>query len=155
MKQALAFILFIFFSSCGGAGSPAKERSLSTLMSDEYLHLLNQHRQELGLRPLLHAAEIEGVATQHSLKMSSGLTPFGHLGMSERCRKIKTLLGGGNLCGEIVARGQKTVEEVFRAWLNSPAHRRNLEEARYTHTGLGFTQAENGEIFWTELFLEL
>jgi uncharacterized protein YkwD len=38
---------------------------------------------------------------------------------------------------ENIAQGQRSEQEVFVAWRNSPGHRRNLLGPRYTEYGLG------------------
>ncbi len=39
--------------------------------------------------------------------------------------------------GENIAAGQSAAEAVFRSWLDSPGHRANLEDPRWTHMGAG------------------
>lgn len=126
-----------------------------TSISENYLQLMNNHRASLGLRPLLESGHIAEVAERHSKHMAKGRVLFGHGGWKNRCGKIKYRMGQGNLCGEIIARGQKDPRGVLRAWLNSPPHRRVIEGRRYTHTGLGYYRDRKGTISWTQLFLEL
>ena len=39
--------------------------------------------------------------------------------------------------GENIAAGQRTPQSVFRAWLNSPGHRRNIEYPSFRYIGVG------------------
>jgi uncharacterized protein YkwD len=87
--------------------------------------------------------------------MATGAVAFGHLGFSERCLVAKSLLGGGNLCAENVAMGQKSPSAVFTSWMNSPGHRANIEQSRVTHTGFGYAQSTSGIYYWTQIFMEL
>jgi uncharacterized protein YkwD len=48
---------------------------------------------------------------------------------------------------ENVAWGQTSVQQVMRSWMNSPGHRSNLLNPRYTHLGWG--RAGN---YWTQKF---
>src|SRR5690349_14152841 len=84
---------------------------------EEYMELVNSHRQDIGVRALIYSAYIEGVAQEHSENMASGKVTFGHTGSSLRCQKIITELGSANLCGEIVAQGQDNASEVYKAWM--------------------------------------
>jgi uncharacterized protein YkwD len=52
--------------------------------------------------------------------------------------------------GENIAKGQRTPQEVVTAWMNSPGHRANILNKRFTHIGVGFEQAEN---IWTQMFI--
>jgi hypothetical protein len=45
--------------------------------------------------------------------MASHARPFGHVGFSVRCRRLKNRLGRINLCAEIVAMGQKEHPVMF------------------------------------------
>lgn len=122
---------------------------------EEYIQMVNEHRQDIGVQALITSSYIQGVAQEHSDNMAKGLVPFGHTGSSDRCQKIITEFGPANLCGEIVAQGQDNATEVFRAWMNSSGHKSKIENSRYTHTGLGMAKNPKGVIFWTQIFLEV
>lgn len=162
-KHLLVLSLLGILTSCGGSSSSSSKSSpsrapsetISPLKVDEYLELVNAHRKRLGLRVLESTPVIQEVAEEHSKNMAMGYQRFGHNGWKLRCQEVKASLGGGNMCGEIVAWGQKTPRAVFNAWLGSRSHRLTIEGNRYTHTGLGFMRSRSGEIYWTQIFLEL
>jgi uncharacterized protein YkwD len=52
------------------------------------------------------------------------------------------------LVAENLAEGQPTAQAAVQSWLGSPGHRRNLEDCRYTHTGVGLREGR-----WTQIFL--
>lgn len=145
-------------ASCGKNSSTAPINNpnphIDPVVVDKYLQLVNNHRMKLGLRPVEPAPLIEEVALGHSQEMAQGQVLFGHWGWRGRCAELRTRLNG-NLCGEIVARGQRDHEAVFNAWLNSPHHREVIEGETYTHTGLGYIADRNGMIYWTQLFLTI
>lgn len=124
-------------------------------ITTQYAALLNNHRISLGLQPLIFEEDLSTIAATHSSQMASGAVGFGHAGFSERCSRAKDAMGGGSLCGEIVATGQKSAEAVISAWLTSSGHRAKIEEPRYTHTGFGFVKKESGSSYWTQIFLEV
>jgi uncharacterized protein YkwD len=45
-------------------------------------------------------------------------------------------------------------QTAVREWLNSPSHRRNLLNPRYTVGGVGIAQGEKGTIYVTQVYLE-
>jgi uncharacterized protein YkwD len=159
-------VILLSISACDysskGANSqaiqPLSEGNGSTVtlqtFTNEFIDLINQHRIDIGLHPLLIDEGVGNLATQHSLNMATGAVPFGHLGFSERCFEAKSLLGGGNLCAENVAMGQKSPIAVFTSWMNSPGHRANIEQSRVTHTGFGYAQSSSGVYYWTQIFIE-
>ncbi|MDF2592072.1 MAG: sporulation protein, partial [Clostridia bacterium] len=52
--------------------------------------------------------------------------------------------------GENIAMGQRTPEEVVKAWMNSPGHRANILKSSFTHIGVGYVA--NGS-YWTQMFI--
>lgn len=124
-------------------------------VTHDYLDLANARRASLGLNPLTLQTDLSDLAINHSKNMATGKVSFGHTGFSERCDSARDIMGGGNLCGEIVASGQDTATEVFGAWMASSGHRQKIEEGRYTHTGFGYYKNSKGEIYWTQIFLEV
>lgn len=122
---------------------------------DDYMELVNGYRLKIGKEELVYSGVIEAIAQEHAENMASGEVPFGHDGSSVRCQKIKTEIGPANLCGEIVAQGQDNAREVFTAWMSSLSHRSKIENARYTHTGLGIARNSKGTLYWTQIFLEV
>lgn len=121
---------------------------------EAYLNLIDSHRKSIGLKPLVHDTGLGEIARVHSEDMSSGSVDFGHDGFSSRCTEGRLILGGGNLCAENVAMGQKTVQAAFTAWMNSSGHRANIENFRVTHTGFGYAQSRSGTWYWTQIFIE-
>lgn len=152
--------LFLLLS-CNTAEDPSSTTgppNLSPIYGDEVteelLQLVNNHRQNKGLRALVLDPYMNDIALGHSLDMASSKVGFGHSGFSTRCEEARHALGGGNLCLENVARGQKTAGQVFNSWINSTGHRENIESARASHMGLGYTKDKSGSFYWTQLFLE-
>lgn len=158
----LAFSLFIL-TSCKSVedvnplnGMDGKsDESLNSETTEQYIQLINNYRQSIGLKALIFEAKMSAVATTHSQNMASGKVGFGHTGFSERCNKAREIMGSGNLCGEIVAQGQTTAEKVFASWMSSLGHRAKIEEGRYTHTGFGYFKSAAGTTYWTQVFLEV
>lgn len=164
------FCLLVLVWSCHSSKGSSAGKSLATVavpetgddvpfdpdarMIRDLMTLVNDHRISIGLRPLDHVDGLREIAEGHSRNMASGSVSFGHSGFSIRCSQGRTVLGGGNLCSENVARGQKTVEAAFQSWMNSSGHKANLEQPRSTHTGFGFARSSSGVWYWTQIFLE-
>ena len=55
--------------------------------------------------------------------------------------------------GENVAAGQRSVEEVVDAWMDSPGHRANILSDRFTDIGVGVARAGDGARYWTQNFV--
>ncbi|WP_099904106.1 CAP domain-containing protein [Streptomyces sp. TLI_171] len=70
-----------------------------------------------------------------------GTTPF------DRMRAYGDSAPGG----ENIAVGQRSSSEVVLAWMNSPGHRRNILDPRFTRIGVGTHSAPDG-VRWTQNF---
>jgi uncharacterized protein YkwD len=54
--------------------------------------------------------------------------------------------------GENIAYGYSTGAAVVQAWLNSPGHRANIENASYRSTGVGAATNASGVVYWSQEF---
>jgi uncharacterized protein YkwD len=54
-------------------------------------------------------------------------------------------------CGENIAVGFATPEEVFEGWINSPEHRANILNSDFTEIGVG-NAVGNSRIYWAQEF---
>ncbi len=115
----------------------------------EFVTLVNAHRTALGLALLEWDAEVAGVAQAHSEDMVArgffshvnpdGDSPFDRL----RAAGIAYAAAGEN-----IAYGYPTPATVLEAWLGSDGHRANIENANYTHHGVGLAGTH-----WTHVFV--
>ena len=55
-------------------------------------------------------------------------------------------------CGENIAAGQQTPEEVVTAWMNSEGHRKNILNPNFTKLGVGYVTGGNYRHNWVQLF---
>ena len=112
--------------------------------------LVNGARAEAGLRPLIYNAPLELSAQTYAERMS-GEGFFGHTAPDGQTLKDRIQATGyytrslshdcncfkGFALGENLARGQKTADEAFRDWMQSPAHRSAILNADYSDIGIG------------------
>jgi uncharacterized protein YkwD len=116
-----------------------------------FTRMVNDYRRKVGCTPLQWDDRIAAVAQKHSDDMArrhyfdhnnpEGKSPF------DRLRLAHVSFRGA---AENIASGQVTGSQVFNSWLNSPGHRRNIENCSYTHHGLGLANA-----YWTHDFISL
>ncbi|MCM2348555.1 MAG: CAP domain-containing protein [Bacteriovoracaceae bacterium] len=156
MKTFLLLLSCLIFFSCGKDSKNSSPQNFQDTSALElsYLDLFNDHREKLGMNSLVNLGVIEEIAFEHSFNMAQGTARFGHGGFNNRCRRLENELRSSG-CGEIVARGQKTSKDVLSAWLNSPAHRKSIENPSYTHTGLGLHKDASGRPYWTQIFVTI
>lgn len=120
---------------------------------DEVIRLVNVERANAGLAPLAkngavcQAAEVRaseiGVSFSHTRPDGrSCFTVFEEFGISYTA------------CGENIALGHQTAEEVVRGWMNSPGHRANILNEDFEEIGVGVCDV-NGVLHWAQLFLRV
>lgn len=114
-----------------------------------FVSLMNQHRTEQGLAPLAWDARAAAVAQAHSADMVAR-SFFSHTNPDGDSPFDRMAAAGitYSTAGENIAYGYPSAESVLAAWLNSPGHRSNIENAGYTHHGVGLVGTH-----WTHLFL--
>lgn len=159
MKIFLILLVLSGLASCGKEAPKSKPlviiRPIKPAPSiNNYFDIVNEYRIKIGLRPFIYSTFIAEIAHGHSRFMSEGYGRFGHGGWRGRCARLRSEMRS-DLCGEIVAMGQKTPEAVLEAWLSSSEHRVAIENPRYTHTGVGVAKNAEGKLYWTQMFLEL
>ena len=130
------------------------EASMHTFTT-EYMELVNNHRKEIGLAPLIYDEALAMIAQVHSQDMASGAVDFGHSGFELRCLEVGSVFGGETICSENLAEGQRTPYAVYAAWMNSEGDRANIEKSQSTHTGLSYKLADTGSLYWTQIFIDL
>jgi uncharacterized protein YkwD len=160
LRGLLVLTVLVLFTSCSKDELDSKdainyEIDLSivlkndTQMSNEILDLVNAHRVSIGLNPLiLDQAYASAYAVDHTDYMIS-LSQINHDNFHVRSEGMKSR--GAVRVGENVAYGFTDAESVVNGWLNSPAHRQNIE-GNYTHSGFGVFQNAQGRFFFTQLF---
>ncbi len=119
----------------------------------EVVRLVNENRTSSGLNELNESQDLTNVARvksndfiiNHYFSHNSPTygTPFEMLNAFD----IPYTSAAEN-----IASGQQTPEEVMRFWLSSPGHRDNILNPNYTDIGVGVSEDQNGNLYWTQLF---
>ena len=55
-------------------------------------------------------------------------------------------------CGENIAYGYSTPQQVMNGWMNSSGHRANILDPDFTEIGIGFVQ-EGRTCYWVQVFI--
>jgi len=128
--------------------------------------LVNAERQQFELTTLSEDALLTSLAREHSISMVEN-NFFGH----ERYpgeRPLSYNMSPGTVRGENLAKiptrqyipgpylsVQEVCEWAVSGWMDSPGHRANILEPRYTKTGVGVSLSEEGDfsyLYITQIF---
>ena len=148
---------FILVAACQRVVQPQAARSAppaSPPLSEpiairNFADLVNQHRKKIGCSSLVWDERIAAVAQAHSDDMVRN-NFFAHT--NKRGQNGFDRLNAASVpwtaAAENIAYGQPTPGEVLTGWLNSPGHRRNIDNCRYTRHGVGLNATR-----WTHVFV--
>ncbi len=143
------------------ANSTPAEAQGQTLNSFEQqvFDLVNQQRAANGLAALQIDWRLVQSARNHNAAMiQSGQFAHQVTGELPLCAS-----GSGNdrydavgypwvACGENIAAGQSTPQQVMNDWMNSSGHKANILSPNYRDFGIGFTQGGSYGYYWTQDF---
>lgn len=117
----------------GGLTGPVAEAAAADIRAKVLRHdasarrLINAYRSRRGLGPVRVDPTLANTAAEHALDLArSGLT--GHSGSDGSNPADRALRNGyvfDNI-GENASAGRTDLDDVIRAWIDSPGHRRNL-----------------------------
>jgi len=151
-KTITAVILFVIALCAFPSFSFAQSSDNYKEMKADILRLVNKHRTDMGLGALQMNDDISTGALQHSVEMASKKVAFGHDGFDERIATIMLKVKPANAAAENVAEGAKDADDVVALWLHSKGHRENIE-GNYNTTGIGIAKANDGTLYFTQIFI--
>ncbi len=135
----------------------SREPSASKVQKRLY-ELINEERKKAGLEPLARDLRLEEIARSHCRDMVQN-NFVGHVspttgGPAER---LKAAGIEARYFGENVCQGYHSAEDLHRGLMESPGHRLNIINSRFTHVGIGveIRDSDNDKAFLvTELFIK-
>ncbi|NMO97001.1 CAP domain-containing protein [Paenibacillus lemnae] len=128
------------------AAPASKEQSAYT---QQVVDLVNQERAKSGLAALSVNDELAAMALDKAKDMSNN-NYFDHQSPTygSPFDMMKAYGISYSYAGENIAKGQRTPEEVMKAWMNSEGHRKNIMSPNFTMIGVGYY---NGH--WVQEFI--
>jgi len=109
----------------------------------------NVERRNAGCPAVQTDARLTAAAQAHASDMAEH-GYFSHVSLDGREFNDRVgATGHPSPGGENIARGQDGAAEVVAAWMNSPSHRRVIEECSFTGIGVGFDARGN---YWVQNF---
>ena len=117
----------------------------------EVIRLVNEIRQQNGLKPLTANWELSRVARYKSQDMLDNRY-FSHTSPTYGSPfQMITAFGlSYRTAGENIAKGYPTPQAVVNGWMNSSGHRANILNASYKQIGVGYVSKGN---YWTQMFI--
>ena len=117
----------------------------------EVVRLVNEIRQQNGLKPLIENWELSRVARYKSQDMLDHRY-FSHTSPTygSPFQMLKVFGLSYRTAGENIAKGYSSPQAVVNGWMNSSGHRANILNASYTQIGVGYVAQGH---YWTQMFI--
>jgi uncharacterized YkwD family protein len=127
--------------------------STTQAWEQQVVKLVNAERAKAGLNPLKSDWELARVARYKSMDMRDR-NYFAHQSPTYGTpfEMITSFSIAYRYAGENIAAGQRSPEEVMKAWMNSSGHRANILNRNFTKIGVGFIKGGSSQTYWTQLF---
>ena len=160
MFRALLPLAIVFTmvscSSDSSEGSSTDKKIVTTYTYNDtelkIVTLVNNYRQSIGLNTLEVINHISYKSQEHNIYMIDN-NMVNHDYFQQRSNNLIQVLGAATV-GENIAYNYQTAESAMSAWLNSPAHKANIE-GNYTHLGISVTVDETtGKKYYTNMFMK-
>jgi hypothetical protein len=160
MFKALLPLAIVFtMVSCSSDSSEGNSTDNKVVTSYNYnevelklVTLINNHRANMGLNTLEVINHISFKSEEHNIYMIENKV-VNHDYFQQRSNNLVQVLGADRV-GENIAYNYQTAESAMAAWLNSPAHKANIE-GDYTHLGISVSVDEtNGKKYYTNMFMK-
>jgi uncharacterized protein YkwD len=139
----------------GAVPAPSLSLSAAPAVSSSVLDLTNAERSRAGLAPvrgnsrLVQAAQLQADQLVSANRLEHVLSGAPYPAPADR------LAAAGYdwlAYGENIAMGHRGAVEVVSAWMQSPGHRDNILDARYTELGVGFAIDRSGRPYYAQVF---
>jgi uncharacterized protein YkwD len=136
-----------------GEGARAKPRSAADVaLEKKVAELVNQRRAAAGCAALRSDSRLAAASLRHSSDMAAQ-NYFSHTGRNGSTPWDRAKAAGYQQpTGENLAAGQRTAEEVVKAWMDSAGHRANIVNCDSKAMGVGMARGGSYGIYWTQMF---
>jgi uncharacterized YkwD family protein len=112
---------------------------------------VNKERQAAGIKPLTMDWELQRVARIKACDMATtGYFSHQSPDYGSPFDMMKQYGISYRTAGENIAQGQRSPEEVMKAWMNSQGHRENIMKSDFSHIGVGYCSQGN---HWVQMFI--
>lgn len=172
LKVLAGIFFFVGILSCNSAFCQKKSNSFKAKQSAEtnearnfeteereIFRLINQVRLRNNLNSLDWDEQLAEMAREYSEKMvrENFFSHFDPQGGNAAKRAKKSKLKNWSKIGEnlfSVERIPRFSAFAVKGWMKSPTHELVILDKDWTTTGIGITEAENGDVYITQLFIQ-
>lgn len=146
-RVVIVGILAALATACAGRRDVASGSGETRAAAAAVSRIRAQH----GLSALQADNRMERAALDQSRRMASAGRMVHEVGYSGGFARRMGANGIGGPAAENIAHARWGIDEVLDVWMNSPGHRRNMLDQRFTRFGLGWVPDPDGSgrRYWT------
>ncbi len=139
-------IAFLLVAVTVGVSTP--QAAASTQGEQLFVQLINDLRASKGLAPLSTHPELTSEARSWT----------NHMASTDRLAHSPDMSSGGSAQGSVLGEnvgmhGVDDVNQLFQAFVDSPAHYENLVDSRFNYIGVGVVTTSAGKLWTTHRFM--
>jgi len=116
------------------------------------LDLTNGERKQNDLPPLVPNRVLFKVARAHAANMARQDKLAHDLDGKSPRQRVTEAGYPWHFTGENIAYGEVDLEDIVKGWMDSPKHRANILNPKYTEIGFGVARSEQGLDYYTQIF---
>ncbi|MBO4912171.1 MAG: SH3 domain-containing protein [Butyrivibrio sp.] len=133
------------------AAQEAQQANNSSSFAAQVVALCNEQRAAAGLEPLVEDAALDSRA---QIRAGEIITSFSHTRPDGS--SCFTVIGdcSWTTCGENIAAGYQTPQDVVNGWMNSEGHRANIMNPSFRKIGIGYCTGGSYGTNWVQLFTD-
>jgi Cysteine-rich secretory protein family len=149
LRKVLASVLgAVLVAALFALANPAPASAADSSAESQFVAKINAIRASHGLSPLAVYSEVTGVARQWTDQMVA------NGGISHNPNLANDVTANWTKLGENVGVGS-SVDSLMTAFVNSPAHYKNIVDPDYNYIGVGVSYGSDGRMYTTHDFMAL
>jgi uncharacterized protein YkwD len=144
MMRLLAMFAVLSLLICGCNSDPVSLDIGKDISRSEIMFAHNKERSSHGLDNL----QTDELMQSHAQKWADWMA------LNNSLTHSRLVIAGTEYftMGENIAMGYDDIDSVLHGWMNSPGHRRNILNPKFTHAGFGYAKRPNGSAYWCAQF---
>ena len=161
-RASLLLTVISIFTACSPIGTVSATPQLTEQKTTPFIYsaseletlkLINDYRVSIGLNTLEAISYLSLKSEEHDVYMIDN-NVVNHNDFVSRSEDIMKVLGA-NTVSENIAYNYSTPTMALNAWLNSPAHKENIE-GDYTNFGIAIRENPvDGSKYYTNIFVKI
>jgi uncharacterized protein YkwD len=161
MTRLASAIVLLLSLGITSAGQEKKEETKSGGKKDQLklteeeqavIDFTNAERKKADLSPLKPNLQLLTAARLHAANMAKQDKLDHELDKKTPSDRVKDAGYKYAATGENIAWNPASPKEAVKGWMDSPPHKENILNPKYTEIGVALAKNKKGEIYWVQVF---